>query len=274
MTTPYWIKPLIRMAYHQRYFWSRLTRNRHLGPLVYRMLFENDDMLYLPRDRVFEINEPADAGGVRSMPVPSKVLEHFIRQAGFLWMMDFCICRESSGCSDYPKNMGCLFMGEAARHINPGFGRQVSMEEALRHARRCREAGLVHLMGRNKLDALWLGTGPAQKLLTVCNCCPCCCLWRVLPEVDGRIGEKVSRMPGISVEVTDKCAGCGRCTRGICFVDAIRLRGEKAEIDRDLCRGCGRCAAACPNNAIEVRVNDPAFVENTIERIASSVDVR
>lgn len=80
--------------------------------------------------------------------------------------------------------------------------------------------------------------------------------------------------PLISVEVTDKCAGCGRCTRKICFVDAIRLSGGKAEIDRDLCRGCGRCAAACPNNAIEVRINDPWFVQNTIERIANLVEVR
>ena len=83
-------------------------------------------------------------------------------------------------------------------------------------ARRCR-AGLVHLIGRNKLDSVWLGAGPSHKLMTICNCCPCCCLWRMIPQLDPAIGAKVTRMPGVSVTVTDRCAGCGTCAAGICF---------------------------------------------------------
>lgn len=274
MSTPHWIRPLIHKIFRQRFFWSRLTRYRPFGRLVHRLLFEEDQVFYLPANRVIEINESADAGDVVGVPVPSAVLEHFIRAAGFHWLMDFCICRESAGCRDYPPELGCLFMGEAARHINPRFGRPISMQAALAHAEKCREAGLVHMIGRNKIDALWLGVSPSRKLLTVCNCCPCCCLWQVLPMLHPRISEKISRMPGVRVSVTNACTGCGLCTRSVCFVNAIGLENGQAVIDADACRGCGRCAGICPHNAIAVTVKDTAFIDKTIERIRNAVDVQ
>jgi hypothetical protein len=90
--------------------------------------------------------------------------------------MNTCLCRDAKQCKDYPIDLGCLFLGEAALGINPRLGRGVTKREALEHIRRCREAGLVHLIGRNKLDTVWLGVGPGDKLLTICHCCPCCCL--------------------------------------------------------------------------------------------------
>lgn len=273
MSSPYWVRTLLNKTFNQRFFWSRLTRFSPIGRLVRHMLFENDEIFYLPKDQVIEINESVETEGLGGMAVPSKVLDHFIRRADFHWIMDFCICRDSSGCRDYPMELGCLFLGEAARHINPKFGRPVTMEQALAHAERCRKAGLVHLIGRNKLDTIWLGVGPPEKLLTVCNCCPCCCLWKVLPVIDERIGENVSRMPGVRVEVTDQCAGCGRCTRDVCFVGAIRIENKQAVIDSDMCRGCGRCASVCPNDAIAVLVEDADFIGRTIRRIDSAVDV-
>jgi len=54
-------------------------------------------------------------------------------------------------------------MGAAAMGIHPRFGRPVDRDEALDHVRRCREAGLVHLVGRNRLDTVWLGVGPPQR---------------------------------------------------------------------------------------------------------------
>ncbi|MCP4541641.1 MAG: hypothetical protein GY832_31295 [Chloroflexi bacterium] len=148
----------------------------------------------------------------------------------------------------------------------------MTKQEALEHVRRCREAGLVHMIGRNKLDLIWLGVGPAHKLLTVCNCCPCCCLWKIIPHVNPLIGNKVTRMPGVTVTVTDRCVGCGVCTRDICFVDAIRLKGGRAEIS-DACRGCGRCVEICPEQAIELLIDDDRFIARSIERLSSLVDV-
>jgi len=228
-------------------------------------------LIYLPLDRTISIHE--DIVPPVDVVLPSRVVDQFIQNASVHWIMDFCICRESSRCEDYPRQYGCIFLGEAARNINPRLGRLVSKEEALNHARRCREAGLVHLIGRNKLDVVWLGAGPGEKLLTICNCCPCCCLWKMLPEVDPQIGAKVTRLPGVEVRVTERCLGCGTCSQGACFVKAIRVVDGRAQIDSS-CRGCGRCVEACPNEAIELTIDEAAGVEEALQRLSQRVDVR
>jgi ferredoxin len=236
-----------------------------------RWLAEGDDLIYLPRNQVIPVNQVVDPPG--STVLPSQVVDHFIEKANYHWIMNFCLCRDSEKCQDYPRDLGCLFLGEAVLGINPKLGRRVTKEEALDHARRCREAGLVHLIGRNKLDMVWLGTGPGDRLLTICNCCPCCCLWRVLPDVSPGIGDRVARMPGVTVQVaTDRCVGCGTCAQDVCFVKAIQLLDGHAVIS-EACRGCGRCVSVCPEGAIEVTVENDQFVADVIERISSLVDV-
>ena len=270
MASPYGIKTLIRRTFSRRFALARLTHRPSIGRMIDRLLFEDDDIMILPRDNAIPVNrriQPRD-----DLAVPSQVLEHFIRRARFHWVMDFCICRDASHCQTYPMDLGCLFMGDAARAINPKFGRRVTPAQAMAHARRCREAGLVHLIGRNKLDSVWLNAGPASKLLTVCSCCPCCCLWKILPEISPVISGKLTRMPGISVHVTDQCVGCETCTRDVCFVEAIRFENGRARIGSQ-CRGCGRCVTVCPSQAIELRVNDTAFIETTVRRIADAVEV-
>jgi ferredoxin len=237
---------------------------------VDRFLFEGDDLIYLPQDNVINIHQTLELPG--DMVLPSQVVEHFIEQANTHWIMNACICRDASGCEEYPVDLGCLFLGEAASGINPQLGRLVTTDEALEHVSRCREAGLVHLVGRNRLDTIWLGVGPGDRLLTICNCCPCCCLWRTLPHLAPLIGAKVTRMPGVSVEVTARCVGCGTCTQGACFVDAIHLIEGRAIVD-DACRGCGRCVEICPQGAIEIIIDNKDYVVQSIARVTPLVDV-
>jgi hypothetical protein len=59
------------------------------------------------------------------------------------------------------------------------------------------------MIGRNKIDTLWMGVGPGYKLMTVCNCCPCCCLFKTLPNLD------VTHIPHPSVLVFDNYFGKG-----------------------------------------------------------------
>lgn len=271
MASPYWIKYLINKTFSGRFTLSKLTRYPVIGRVVDYLLFDNDDIFYLPKDKVISINTPLDAPD--SLMAPSHVVDHFIGQAGACWIMDFCICRDSAGCRDYPVDLGCIFLGRAAEDINPRFGRLVTAHEAIEHARRCREAGLVHLIGRNKLDTVWLNVGPQGRLLTICNCCPCCCLWKVLPVISPEISGKVSRMPGVSVRVTDDCVGCGTCTKEVCFVDAVRIEDKRAVIDTEVCRGCGRCAEACPTGAISVDIDRDDYIDAAIRRISAAVDV-
>lgn len=269
MARPVWFVRLIQATFPQRHIVARLTRVPVVGRLLDRWLFEDDDLFYLPKSQVLAIHQPVEQAG--EMALPYAAVEHFIQQASHHWIMNECICREAEQCTDYPRDLGCLFLGEPVLGINPKLGRVVSKEEALEHARRCREAGLVHLIGRNKLDTAWLGVGPGRKLLTICNCCPCCCLWRILPQVAPSIGSKVAAMPGVRVTVTDRCVGCGTCSQGVCFVNAIQLSHGRAVIS-SACRACGRCADVCPEKAIKVTMDEGATA-SLIERLSSSVDV-
>lgn len=270
MSRPEWFVQLIRLAYPYRALAARATRLPLLGSLVERWFFDGDRLLYLPKDRLLSVDEPIPLPG--EMVLPSQIVEHFVTQAGTIWIMDHCICRQASHCDDFPVDLGCLFLGEAAARINPRLGRPVTAQEALEHLRRCREAGLVHMVGRNKLDLVWLGTGPGDRLLTVCNCCPCCCLWAMLPHLAPDIGAKVTRMPGVSVSVRDACIGCESCTDGICFAGAIELQAGRAVIG-DRCKGCGRCVEVCPVEAIELTVENGDFIRDSISQLAALVDV-
>ncbi len=79
-------------------------------------------------------------------------------------------------------------------------------------------------------------------------------------------------MPGVRVEVTEDCIGCGTCTEDVCFIDAIHLKNGKAVISED-CRGCGNCAEVCPEGAIKAVIEREDYIENAIERLSQAVDV-
>ena len=275
MARPMWFVTLLKKTFPNRSLIAKMTKAPLIGRLVDKMLFEGDDIMYLPKDNVAqktiqigkEIDRPIETA------LPSEIVHHFIEKANHHWIMNFCICRDASKCEDYPIDYGCLFMGEAVDGINPKLGRKVTKEEAHEYARKVREVGLVHLIGRNKLDSSWLGVSPGDKLLTVCNCCPCCCLWKMLPDINPEIGRKITKMPGVDVQVTDACVGCGTCTEeNVCFVNAISLVDGKAVISEE-CRGCARCVEVCPENAIELTIDNQEFIGDSIERVDSLVDV-
>jgi len=270
MARPMWFVSLVKKGFPSRFSLARLTRLPVVGPMIDRGLFEGDDIMYLPRDRVIRIDEAAP--DPQQTVLPSQVVEHFIEKANYHWIMNSCICRDASRCRDYPIDFGCLFLGEAVSDISPELGRPVSSEQALDHVRRCREAGLVHLIGRNKLDTVWLGAHPGHKLLTICNCCPCCCLWKMIPYIDPSISCKITRMPSVMVSVTEDCTGCGLCAEEVCFVDAIRMEEDRAVIG-DGCRGCGRCVEVCPAEAIELSLDRGFFLRGSIDRLSPLVDL-
>jgi len=267
---PLWYVELLKKTFPNIKFIAKLTRIPVLGKIFDLAMFEGDEIIYLTQDNVIQVNKEINKED--DMVLPSQVLEYFINKANYHWIMNFCICRDSMQCKDYPINLGCLFLGEAVLGINPQLGRLVSKEEALEHIRKCKEAGLIHMIGKNRLDKQWLGVKPGDKLLSICNCDPCCCLWKIAPILATKIGSKIQKMPGLEIKVTDKCIGCGKCTEGICFVDAIQLIENHAQISKE-CRGCGRCVEICPQNAIEISINDTEFVAKSIKKIDKIIDV-
>ena len=274
MGAPLWMVQLIKKTFPNKRLIAQLTNVPIIGRIVDSLLFQGDDIIYLPKDNVVEIKVGKKLERPSETILPSQVVHSFIEKAKYHWIMNFCICRDSMKCKDYPINYGCLFLGEAVLDINPQLGRLVTKEKAHEHVRKCRQAGLVHLIGRNKLDAMWLNVRPGEKLLTICNCCPCCCLWRILPDVNPEIGRKISKMQGVDVRVTDSCTGCGVCVDSeICFVNAIQMAHGTAVVGPD-CRGCGRCVEACPEGAIELTVDNSTYVKDTLDRIDSVIDVQ
>ncbi len=267
MSRSTWLVAIIKRTFSGRFTLARATGLPVIGGIVDRLFFRDDRMVYLPMDRVVQVNKRLDDPSQSFLP--SAVAEHFVRAASRRWVMNECICRSASHCKDYPAGLGCLFLGEAAAHIDPKLGRPVSEAEALEHLRKCRDAGLVHMIGRDRLDAVWLGVSPGHKLMTICSCCPCCCLWKMLPALSGDIGSRFVKMPGVSVTVGGSCSGCGRCEKA-CFLGAIVAVDGRAIIG-DACRGCGRCADVCPNKAISINVDDR--MGEAIGLVSASVDI-
>ncbi len=269
MSTPVWIMKAVRALFPGRHWIARLTRLPLVGPLANLILFDGDRVTYIPSSQHIRIGQSIPS---ETVVLPDQVVEHFIRAADSLFVMNQCVCRSANDCKEYPIDLGCLFLGDAVHKMNPKLGQLVSQEEALAHTRRAAQAGLMHTVGRSRIDAFLMGTGPSKKLLTICHCCSCCCLWGILPDLHPRIAATIQRMPGLEVTVSDSCAGCGKCTRGVCFVNAIQLVDGRAVIS-DACRGCGRCVEVCPNSAIQMTIQDTGFIDETIRRIESLVDL-
>jgi ferredoxin len=273
MARPLWFVNLLKKSFGLRFIGAEMTKWPILGHMMERALFNGhktgDALFYLPKDRVV-IQQNIEEQD--NFTVPSVVVAHFIAQAKYIFLMDRCICRDAADCQTYDHEIGCIFLGEAVLDINPKLGRLVDEETALMHVQRAREAGLVHLIGRDKIDAVWMGVKPSTKLMTICNCCPCCCLFRFLPNLAPKLQKKIERMPGVHVEVTDDCVGCGMCVEDVCFIDAIHLEDGIAVIDED-CRGCGHCVDVCPEGAIRLVIDREDYIENAIRRLSQAVDV-
>lgn len=279
MATPIWFVDLIKRVYPSRFFLSRLTRSiPPLGYVVEKIFFDGDKMFILPKDGKKSHTYKVKVGESIPLPeeviLPSQVVHHYIDQTNYLWKMNECLCRAAAGCKDYPIDLGCLFLGEAATGINPKLGHIISKEEAHRHIHYADEHGLVHIIGRNKLDTIWLGVYPGDRLMTICNCCPCCCLYNILPHITPTISKKFLRMPGVMVEVdASRCISCGQCVESkICFIHAISIQDGHAQIDES-CLACGRCVEVCPSGAIQLAIQDQDTIRKTIKQIDFKIDV-
>ena len=189
---------LVGHTFHTRFFLSRMTRrSRIFKKIIDKILFEDDEVYVLPNKNAvnktittnIEVNQSFQKDD--SEFVPSQIIKEVIKEAEDIVIMHKCLCRTSANCEDYPQDFGCIFIGPASRKIASKYGRSATVEEALAHVGKADELGLSHVIGRNKIDSVWMNVRPKEKLLTICHCCPCCCLWKVLPDLDDDISNKV-----------------------------------------------------------------------------------
>ncbi len=224
---------------------------------------ENINLTYIPISSQIEVPE--------GTALPSAVIEHFIEKASHHVILYKCPCRTVRECNDFPRDFGCTFMGEGAREIDPEVGRHVSKEEALAHFRQACEMGLVSVVGKFKGDALALGVKEHRRLMTLCHCCPCCCISNGIHYAAPEFRRSIVKLEGVKVEVTEECIGCGSCVEA-CIFRQISLKDKRAVVGEE-CKGCGRCAMVCKKNAIRITVDNPDYIQECMERISALCEV-
>lgn len=216
------------------------------------------------------INEDINLGA--ETPVPLSILEEMIDRVSHRVIVDVCMCRKTLQCKKYPHDIGCLMMGRSALEIDPSFRREVGSEEAKLHARRAVEAGLVPIIGKVRVDNFVFGIKNKRQLLSVCFCCECCCISRFAKNVPVALrSENLHRLDGLFIDVGATCDGCGACA-GVCFLDVIRIEGDKAVIGEG-CVGCGRCAHACKRGAIGISLENPKLIDQVCSNLETLVDI-
>jgi ferredoxin len=207
--------------------------------------------------------------GTESVVLPPDVLEALVARASRHVTLNQCLCRRAEHCHAYPREIGCLFLGDAAGQISEQLSRALSPDEALAHARQAIDMGLTPMIVHAAYDADLLGID-YNRMLAVCFCCDCCCTVRKsLRSGPREFWGSVLRLPGLRVEVGPECNGCGECL-DLCHVRAISFEDGRAVIG-DMCKGCGRCAAACPQRAIALLLDENV---NVMEHLFALVEER
>lgn len=261
---------VVNRIFNWRFRIAGLTKKSKIAKkVINKLLFEKDDVVIIPN--TIAINQKIEDAG--SEFLPTDVIKEVIKRCDDIVVMETCLCRTSNKCEDYPQDIGCIFLGPTSRKIPRTIGHTATVDEALKHVDRADKAGLSHLIGRNKIDSVWMNARPDEGLLTICHCCPCCCLWKVVPNLEDEISEKVTKLDGVTITYhEDACRSCMKCTQeNVCMFKAISPKDNKIHIDPNQCRGCGLCVSKCKFNAITIDYTDKT-IDNVINRVYNLIE--
>lgn len=262
---------VLKYIFNWRFWIAGITKKSKIyKKIIDKLLFEDDEIIVIPN--TININQKIESEG--SEFLPTQIIKEVIKRSNDIVIMDSCLCRTSNQCEDYPHDIGCIFLGPTARKIPKNIGHEASVEEALAQVDEADAAGLSHIIGRNKIDTVWMNVRPGKGLLTICHCCPCCCLWKVYPNLDADISDKLERLDGISVKLhEDNCRLCKKCLDDVCMFDAIGLKDNRITINHDNCKGCGLCANTCKFNAITIEYTAET-IDNIVNRIDDLIEIK
>lgn len=233
---------------------------------------KNADASYIP------IND--SLGTYDDQVLPEKVLEYFINKAEHLLLCHSCGCRAYNQCQDHDHSIGCLYIGadtvgvkEVFPKVTPHSSHFATKEEAMARVREAYDNGLITVIGRLKWDSEGWGVPDRGRFMTVCFCCPCCCIAGKRMHGTTELHHMMQRIEGVSVTVDENlCVGCEDCME-VCTFEGMEMHDGTARVNQEKCLGCGRCERVCPNKAITITLDDPKRLDEFIKRIEAKVDV-
>lgn len=261
---------VVNRIFNWRFWIAGLTKKSRVAKkIINKMLFEDDEIIVVSNS--ININKKIEAE--KSEFLPTDIIKEVIKRSDDIVIMNSCLCRTSNNCEDYPHDIGCIFLGPTTRRIPRNICHEATVEEALAQVDSADAAGLSHIIGRNKIDTVWMNVKPGKGLLTICHCCPCCCLWKVYPNLNHEISDKLEKLDGVDVKLhEDECKKCKKCLDS-CMFEAISFKDNKISIDPDICKGCGLCVNTCKFGAITIEYTEKT-IANVVNRMDNLIEIK
>ncbi len=191
----------------------------------------------------------------QQVTLPIDLMKKAVKDAEYRAIMHRCICREAQGCQNYPLEIGCLFLGDAAKIcVKNDIATQATAQQCYDHIDMASDTGLSG-------QALWVEVEKylwgfenqnANKFMEFCFCCPCCCTgFKFADRADQASRNLFHRTSGWIARVDpNSCVQCKKCIE-VCPRHAIELHGITVQIN-EACGGCGLCIPSCKKGAIEL----------------------
>lgn len=203
-------------------------------------------------EQVLTLDEDLNLGELPKTVMPyTHAVQAVIKNPDRIAVID-CICRKLYGDEGCQPLDVCLVIGEpwvswALARDTKLNARLITRDEALKILRETHERGNVH--------AVFFKDVAADRIYSICNCCPCCC---TAIQAQNYLGAPMMERSGYTAVINaDKCIKCGVCASKCNFNAITWEKGELPVVSDELCMGCEGCQVFCKSDAIDIVLTNP-----------------